>query len=278
MTDYLDTVIDFNQPTVANAFDELPLWAARFGALLLDNLPFARDITALDVGPGTGFPLFELAHRFGESCRFIAVDPWKAALDRAATKRRYYQWLKQVWLIQGDAARLPLPDASVSLITSNLGINNFDDPPAVMAECVRVAKRGARLALTTNLTGHMREFYAVFADVLRDFGNPQYEERLGANEAHRGTVESVRALIEGGGFQVARVIQEPFPIRYADGSAMLRHSLTRIGFLPAWRAVVDPADEQAVFAELEKRLNTLAAEQGELRVTIPMLYLEAVRA
>jgi ubiquinone/menaquinone biosynthesis C-methylase UbiE len=277
MTDYLDSVIDFNQPAVANAFDELPLWASRFGALLLDNLPFVRDITVLDVGPGTGFPLFELAHRFGESCRFIGLDPWKAALDRAMTKRRYYQWLKHLYLIQGDASRLPLPDASVGLITSNLGINNFDDPPAAMTECARVAQRGARLVLTTNITGHMREFYTVFAAVLRDFGNYEYEERLAANEAHRGTVESVRALIEGGGFQVARVIRESFPIRYADGSALLRHSLTRIGFLPAWRAVVDPADEQTVFAELEKRLNVLAAEQGELRVTIPMLYVEAVR-
>jgi arsenite methyltransferase len=277
MTDYLDIAIDYTQPAVANAFDELPLWAARFGALLLDNLPFARGITVLDVGPGTGFPLFELAHRFGESCRFIGIDPWKAALDRAATKRRYYQWLNQLYLVRGDAARLPLPDASIGLITSNLGINNFDDPPAVVAECARVARRGARLALTTNITGHMREFYAVFAAVLRDFGNHAYEERLAANEAHRGTVDSVRALIEGGGFQVARVIQESFPIRYADGSAMLRHSLTRIGFLPAWRAVVNPADEQVVFAELEKRLNALAAEQGELRVTIPMVYMEAVR-
>jgi ubiquinone/menaquinone biosynthesis C-methylase UbiE len=277
MTDYLDTVIDFNQPDVANAFDELPYWASRFGALLLDNLPFARDIIVLDVGPGTGFPLFELAHRFGESCRFIGIDPWRAALNRAMTKRRYYQWLKQVYLIPGDAARLPLPNESIGLITSNLGINNFDDPPAVMAECARVAKMGARLALTTNITGHMREFYAVFADVLRDFGNQEYEERLAANEAHRGTVETVRALIEGGGFQVARVIQDSFPIRYADGSALLRHSLTRIGFLPAWREVVNPEDEQTVFAELERRLNAAAAEQGELRVTIPMLYLEAVR-
>jgi hypothetical protein len=38
--------------------------------------------------------------------------------------------------------------------------------------------------------------------------------------------------------------------------------------------VLAAEDEAAVFGMLEARLNALAEAQGELRVTIPMLYLE----
>ena len=38
--------------------------------------------------------------------------------------------------------------------------------------------------------------------------------------------------------------------------------------------MVDQEDEERVFALLENRLNQLASAAGELRLTVPMLYLE----
>ena len=63
-------------------------------------------------------------------------------------------------------------------------------------------------------------------------------------------------------------------MRFVDGSAMLRHSFIRIGFLDAWREVAGKKDEQEVFARLEGNLNRLAKAQEELRLTIPMAYIE----
>jgi hypothetical protein len=62
-----------------------------------------------------------------------------------------------------------------------------------------------------------------------------------------------------------------------DGSALLNHFFIKLGFLDAWRGVVDPADEQPIFAALEARLNDTARRHGELRLTVPMLYLEAIK-
>ena len=39
--------------------------------------------------------------------------------------------------------------------------------------------------------------------------------------------------------------------------------------------MVDPEDEEQVFALLETRLNQVAQVRGELCLTVPMLYLEA---
>jgi arsenite methyltransferase len=67
-------------------------------------------------------------------------------------------------------------------------------------------------------------------------------------------------------------------LRFLDGSALLRHSLVRWGFLDGWRHVVESSDEERVFQALETHLNEVAQREGELRMTVPMLYIEARRA
>ncbi|MDQ5825948.1 MAG: class I SAM-dependent methyltransferase [Chloroflexota bacterium] len=258
---------------IAAVYDELTFWASRFGVLLFDNLQPRKDLDILDVGPATGFPLFELAGIFGESCRVTGLDLWKEALERARLKQQAYN-IPNVEIVEGDVASMPFTDGRFHLVVSNLGINNFDNPRAALSECYRVLKPGGRLALTTNLKGHWREFYEVFRAVITNMGNTQYVERLAANEEHRGTKESVSALLEGAGFRVTRAVEDSFAMRFADGTALFNHTLTQLGFLDGWRGVVDPADEESVFGELERRLNEVAERQGELRMTTPMLYIE----
>jgi hypothetical protein len=65
-------------------------------------------------------------------------------------------------------------------------------------------------------------------------------------------------------------------MRFADGTALLRHSFIRLGFLPAWRSVVSPVRQSQVFAELERGLNRRAAQSGGLALTVPFAYLEAL--
>ena len=273
MTDYLTRSADYEDPAIASSLDELSLWSSYFGALLLDNLAMQGGIQALDLGCGTGFPLFELAQRHGASCRFVGVDIWVSGLARAALKYKVHA-LPNVHLVRADGARLPFPAARFDLIVSNLGLNNFADPPAALAECARVARPGARLVLTTNPRGHMQEFYTVYRELLTEQGRGDYLARLAANEDHRASRATISAMLEAAGFAVARVVEGRFTMRFVDGGALLRHALTRIGFLGGWRAVVDPADEVAIFTALESRLDALARQQGELVLTIPMLYIE----
>ena len=276
MPDYLDRRVDLEDPNLASVLDELSFWSSRFGALLFREIELERGISVLDLACGAGFPLFELAQVLGPSTELVGVDSWGAAIDRAALKLGTYG-LKNVRLLQADGARLPLAGDRFDLIVSNLGVNNFENPPAVLAECARVARKDGRLVLTTNIEGHMRELYAIFRELLAELGDPRPLERLAANEGHRGTRISVSSLVEQSGFAVRRIVEESFVARYLDGSALLRHWLTRVGFLDGWRSVVGLADEAVIFAKLESRLNEIARANGELRLTIPMLYLEARR-
>ncbi len=277
MTDYLNQTIDLTNPAVVTVFDEQSFWAAQFGRLLFDNLELAPNLRILDVGCATGFPLFELAHRLGTGCHITGMDIWHPAIARAAHKRRVYG-LDYVSLVIGDATHMPFPSDHFDLIVSNLGINNFENPAAALAECARVTKPGARLVITTNVKGHMHEFYSVFRAVLTDMGKTDALARLQANEDHRGTRQSHTALIEQAGFSISKMVEDQFTMRFVDGSALMRHFLTRVGFLGGWRAVVRPDEERAVFQQIDKRLNAIARQQGMLTMTIPMLYLEARQA
>ncbi|NTU79951.1 MAG: class I SAM-dependent methyltransferase [Chloroflexales bacterium] len=272
--DYLTFAADLSDPALVAIYDELPLWSAPFGALLLRHVPLRRGATVLDLGCGTGFPLLELAQRLGAASTVYGVDPWAASLERA--REKVAQWgVPNVVLLSGDAATLPLPDQHLDLIVSNLGVNNFADPEAVLRECRRVARPRATLALTTNLQGHMHEFYAVFAQILQELGDHEARERLAAHIAHRTTVARLSAQLAAAQFQVTRVVEEQMVWRFADGSALLRHAFIKLGFLDDWKAVLPPDARAKVFTALEAALNRVAAERGELSLSIPMAYIEA---
>jgi ubiquinone/menaquinone biosynthesis C-methylase UbiE len=275
--DYLGFQIDFGHPETVAAYDELPLWSALFGRLLLEHVPLRHHMTVLDVGCGTGFPLLELAQRLGSTCTVYGIDPWEPAVERAAFKARVWG-VQNVELRLGDAAAMPFADGQFDLLVSNLGINNFEDPEAVLRECWRVSKPTARLALTTNLQGHMQEVYDVFAATLRARGAAEELTALERHIAHRATIDGVAALFARAGFRLARVDEESTTFRFVDGSALLRHYFIKLGFLDGWKSVVEPSEQETVFRQLEENLNRLAAERGVLEVTIPMAYIEGERA
>jgi SAM-dependent methyltransferase len=184
-----------------------------------------------------------------------------------------------VYVTHGDAAGMPYDDGAFDLIVSNLGVNNFDTPAVVMAECRRVCKPQGRLALTTNLVGHMSEFYQIYEETLLATGNLPLVDALHRHQAHRATLEGLHDLLSGAGFEVTDRHTDTFTLCYADGSAFLHAYLSRLGFLEGWRSVLCGTDQEtAIFEALEAQLNWVARESGEgLRLSIPAAYVEGRR-
>jgi ubiquinone/menaquinone biosynthesis C-methylase UbiE len=259
-------------------FDDLPLWAAPFGLALLDTARMRGVSAALDVGCGAGFPLVELAERLGQSCRAVGLDPWQRGLDRAALKLSV-RGVKNVELVCGVAERMPFEDSAFDLIVSNNGINNVSDVPRALAECARVARPGAQLVITANLPGTMRELYDVYETVLAQLGYSDARARIleHIGKKRRPLEETVR-LIEEAGFERIKAREGSFAMRYADGTAIVKNWYMRLGFMEAWASAAEPADAIAAIGALETRLNELAAERGEIALTVPFACIEATRA
>ena len=273
--DYLEE-IDFRRSDFGELHDELPLWSAPFGLRMLEHVPIRGGQTVLDVGAGTGFLTLELAQRCGPRSKIIAVDPWTAGMARLRRKLENLD-LDNVTLLEQDASTLDLPNESVDVIVSNLGINNFDDVEAVLRTLLRVAKPGSRLILTTNLQGHMAEFYEVLRSTLIELGQQDRLPVLDRHVEHRGTVDSIATMLRNAGFAIVETETDSFRMRFADGTSLLRHYLIRLGFIQEWKSIPNPEMINATFDRLEDSLNALATRQGEVTLTVPIACIQATK-
>ena len=270
---YLTKKIDYLQSDITNAYDDLPVWSAPFGLLLLDNFPIGEYTDYLDIGCGTGFPLLEIAQRLGNNCQSVGIDPWTEGVKRTQTKINTFQ-LENITIIEGDASDISFPANHFDLITSNLGINNFAHPDKVLSECYRVLKTNGSLCLTTNLTGTFTEFYDLYYETLLELGFVKYLPQFNEHVLHRGTEESVKKLIDSNGFKIKNTVSSIYKMRFLNGSAFLNHSNIILGFIKSWINMFEETDKKVFFDRFEGKLNEYSKKLGELKLTIPMYYIE----
>ncbi|MBK8482920.1 MAG: class I SAM-dependent methyltransferase [Saprospiraceae bacterium] len=259
-----------------NTFDEAPLWSASFGLLLLKHVELKSDQTVIDIGSGAGFPLLELAGRLGNSCKLYGIDPWKNANVRAHQKIENYGY-SNVSIIEASAEQIPFENNTIDLIVSNLGINNFENPEIVFKECHRALKPNGKLALTTNLNGHWKEFYQLFYYTLENIDKANLIPILKKDEEHRGTIESISKLFTNNNLTLTRHYEEQFKMNFIDGSAFLNHHFIKLGWLTTWIGLFPKAELLEIFTALELNLNDYAAKNNGLSLTVPMAYLEGVK-
>jgi ubiquinone/menaquinone biosynthesis C-methylase UbiE len=133
----------------AAQLDRIPATAAESFAGV--GYPFSADVVregdvVLDIGSGSGTDTLIASLLTGERGTVYGLDMTEAM---RAKLHRNVALMKatNVQVIEGNAERLPLPDASVDVVTSNGVLNLVPDKPAAFAEIVRVLKPGGRLQL-----------------------------------------------------------------------------------------------------------------------------------
>jgi ubiquinone/menaquinone biosynthesis C-methylase UbiE len=267
----------FNDIELAANYDELPLWSAPFGLKLLEAVDFSKPVEALDIGCGSGFPLLELAQRYGDQSHFTGIDPWAEGLERIRSKVGFYQ-ISNVDVILASAEKIPVENESITLITSNNGLNNVSSPKDALSECRRVSKKGATMIFTANLPGTMSTFYDAFKDLLQDtgFGNlrDEVEKHI---DGKRKSPEEMSRITEEAGFNIISADLFSFQLKFSNGTAFLNHHLIRLHFLHSWLSLI-PEDNRVIIKDLlEKRLNQIATKSNGLLMDIPFCVYKAMR-
>lgn len=277
MTKYLENNFDLNAESQADLLDEMPIWSAPFGLKLLDNIDLKKNISALDIGFGVGFPLTEIALRLGETCKIYGIDPWKAAIKRAERKLEFYG-LSNVKIIQGEAENIPLADNSIDLITSNNGINNVSDLPKVIDECARIMKPGGQFVQTINLDTTMIEFYEVFKNTLEEENLYELVEKVDRHiYEKRKPLDEFIGLLEKKGFEVKDIIHDKFEYRFVDGTTFLNHYFMRVAFMDSWIKIVPKNRLKEIFTIIENKINKKAEKEGLFRLSIPFVVIDCIR-
>lgn len=170
-------------------------WARALGHLL-------PPVDVADLGCGEGYLAIEAA-RWAK--RVFAVDASAAVLDEArqlASRRG----VKNITWKRGDIEDLPLADASVDVALLSQSLHHAEQPPAAIAEAVRVLRPGGRL-LVLDLRSHDQAWT---------------QERLGDRWPGFEDGELQR-LLEGGGLSHVKVgvgaslRGNPFTVLIASG-------------------------------------------------------------
>ncbi len=116
---------------------------------LLDRLdgllPPDRPLTIVDVGAGTGTLALAALERW-PNLRVIGVDPARRMLDLAMEAARGAGNHERLSVSVGDAAGLPLPDASVDGAMSSFVIQLTPNRAAAVREAFRVLRPGGFFA------------------------------------------------------------------------------------------------------------------------------------
>jgi SAM-dependent methyltransferase len=131
-------------------------WLDRIPATAVESFagvafPFRADVIrpgdrVLDVGAGSGTDTLTAARLVGPQGKVFALDMTQAMLAKLRNNTAQAD-VKTVEVIEGNAEAIPLPDASVDVVTSNGVLNLVPDKPKAFAEIHRVLRPNGRVQI-----------------------------------------------------------------------------------------------------------------------------------
>lgn len=144
----------------AGAYEQTAVLQQVVGDLLLERM---ASVTApsrvLDVGAGTG-RLTALVKKRWPKAEVIALD---LALGMLREARTHASWWRPFRRVAGDAQALPLADASIDLVYSNLCLQWCTDLKAALYEFRRVLKPGGWLLFSSFGPDTLKELRAAWS-------------------------------------------------------------------------------------------------------------------
>ncbi len=205
-----------NFSRAAAGYDGLAQFQQTVGARLVESLPVmrVRPTVFADLGSGTG-RLAQGIRGIYPGSTGIQIDLAEAML-RQARPRWPWRRTRSHWIC-ADAESLPVKDASLDLVASNLMLQWCNEPGRVLEEAFRALRPGGLLLLSTLGPGTLEELRASWREV-----------DAGVHVNAFLDIHSLGTALASMGFSGPVLETEKFTLTYADGMALMR-DLKRLG-------------------------------------------------
>jgi len=102
-----------------------------------------RNCHFLDLGSGEGWFIDQISKKLDESNNFVGIDVSKTGINGAKNRK-----IKNAIFIQYDGEKIPFPDNSFDVTTSNFVFEHLDNPLNVFKEMLRITKNNGVIIIT----------------------------------------------------------------------------------------------------------------------------------
>jgi ubiquinone/menaquinone biosynthesis C-methylase UbiE len=265
---------------LARIYDDeiLPVWAERFGRMLLRGLQLPERCQVLDVACGTGHVAVEIVRRMGTGSRLIALDASSAMLDVARRKMQELGAKGVFFRTENADSRLSFADDVYDLVVCNVGLGEMTNPRAGLADFARVTKPGGQVRCTLPIEGTFQEFFDIYREVLTKHDKHELLARLDEHiAATYPTAATCAEWLAAAGLR-GDVEVERFTMLFKSSREFFFAPLIEFGPLPEWKAIAGQGQEmqdvfwyikEAIDAYFESRAFELTVVACGLRGTKP---------
>lgn len=246
----------------AAGFDDAAVLAREAGKRLFESLDYLDDRqpeVILEVGCGTGHNAALLKKRWPRA-RVIALD---SALPMLRQAKAQAGWWKPFQRVAGDAAQLPLADASVDLLVSNLCLPFVNDLADTLAGFRRVLKPDGLLLCSTYGSETLGELDHAFAQA----------DTLPHVHPFAPIASFGDALMRAG-FRDPVIDRDLFTLTYPDLPALMAE-LRALGYANARSDRRRTLTGRGRFAAATRAYEALRQADGRLPSTWEVLYAHA---
>jgi ubiquinone/menaquinone biosynthesis C-methylase UbiE len=265
---------------LARIYDEeiLPVWAERFGRMILRGLEIPPKATLLDVCCTTGYPAIEIARRMDEQSKLVAIDSSSALLDVARKKLADVARGRVFFRTQRAYPKLPFTSDVFDVVYSNLGLPDMPSPSRALRDFARVAKPGGRVLATLPLAGSWQEFHDLYREVLVKADQLPMIERLDKLVAATPDPATCETWLHGAGLDEARVDVEDLTLLFRSAREFFFAPVVEYGPLPHWKAIAGRGtDLQDTFWAIKEAIDAYFGGRA-FQITIKAGCLSGVKS
>lgn len=265
---------------LARLYDDeiLPIWAERFGRMILRGLPIPPRSTLLDVSCGTGYPALDIARRMDDASRLVAIDASSALLDVARKKAAAMPGKKIFFRTQRAFPKLPFTADVFDVVFSNLGLLDTPSPSRALRDFARVAKPGGgRILATLPLAGSWQEFHDLYREVLVKHDQLPMIERLDKLVAAMPDAATCEGWLAAAGLEDVRVDVEEFTLLFRSSREFFFAPVVEFGPLPDWKNIAGRGAElQDTFWHIKEAIDAYFGNRA-FQITIVAGCLSGVK-
>jgi len=230
----------------------VPLWREPFDRIVDEEIELPKEGKFLDAQCGTGSYAVDLSLRGGQKVTVVGVD---SSAERLALARGKAEIKKadRVTFQQASPDDLDFPVGEFDLVIGDLSLLPPDQIEGALDELIRVAKKGATVAVKLITHSSFGEFYSLYWEALYDLGLTEYSPQLEGLMTERLQISQAEELALDAGLQRVRSVTRNERFDFDDAKTFFESPLIETTFLGGWLAILpDQKTRQQVLQQLTK--------------------------